>query len=121
MNEKVLIVDDDKLFRMMLVQILEHENWIAYEASNGFEAQEMLTQINFNLIICDLVMPDQEGLESIPIFKRDYPHIPIIAVSGGARNKSGTYLEIALTLGASKTLEKPFNRIDLINTINSLL
>ena len=66
------------------------------------------------LIITDLVMPEQEGLETIRQVRKHHPKIPIIAISGGGRNSSTDYLLLARKLGAAGTLAKPFSRDELV-------
>lgn len=66
-------------------------------------------------------MPEKEGLETIADIRRQYTHVPIIAISGGGRVGPNDYLETARFIGANATLTKPFARQELISTVDSLL
>ena len=65
-------------------------------------------------------MPDQEGLETIMEIKRDYPHIKVLAISGGGKLATGDYLSMAGRLGADFTLRKPFFKQELLDAVQEL-
>jgi FixJ family two-component response regulator len=65
-------------------------------------------------------MPEKSGIETISELKETYPEVTIIAMSGGGRADI-KLLEIAETLGAQRTLNKPFPREELIGTIKEVL
>ena len=62
-RRKCLLVDDDAQVRYFLATLLETEGYTVVQASNGIEAQARCRESAFDLVITDLVMPDQEGLE----------------------------------------------------------
>jgi len=64
-------------------------------AADGREASAAIAAAKFDLVITDLLMPEKEGLELIKELRRESVSIRIIAMSGGGRNASGNYLEIA--------------------------
>ena len=65
-------------------------------------------------------MPEQEGIETIKILHRDFPSVPIIAMSGGL-DGSPLYLELTRRLGAVCTLTKPFTLLQLRQAIEEIL
>lgn len=67
-------------------------------------------------------MPEQEGIETILKIRNDHPAMPILAMSGGGR-MAGTMdiLHTAKLLGAVKTFSKPFNPIELVDTVKQIL
>ena len=78
------------------------------EASNGRQALELMTQDNgIDLFICDLVMPEREGVETIRAIHRDHPELPVIAISGAF---GAELLGTATRLGVQATLRKPIRR-----------
>lgn len=79
---KILVVDDDKLTRMMLNDALSEADHQVIEADDGKKVAGLLRQGVPHLMITDIIMPDQEGIETIMQMKRDYPALPIIAISG---------------------------------------
>jgi DNA-binding NarL/FixJ family response regulator len=71
-----------------------------------------------DLMITDLIMPDQEGVETITKLRREYPRLKIIAISGAF---GGRYLRVAELLGADTVLQKPFTPQVLLDTVRKLL
>jgi CheY-like chemotaxis protein len=102
---RVLIVEDDLQLRSLLSSRLELEGYIVLQASNGKEAEAHCRETLPDLIITDLVMPERDGLETITTICEQWPHLPVIAISGAL---GGVYLEIAKKLGADVILRKPF-------------
>ena len=118
MNEprSILIVDDDASVRAYMTRILKEEEFLVYEAEDGEACQKYLDQSSVSLVIVDMIMPKQEGLETIMSLRRKYPGIKIIGISGGF---GADFLLIAEKLGAQTTLEKPFDRKTLLDAVNS--
>lgn len=120
--KKILIVDDDPLFRTMINDMLASENYAVLEASNGNEALDVIIKDpEFDLVILDIVMPEKEGLETIREIKKDFSNLKILAISGGGRNSTLNYLELAKGFGANLTLKKPFLRKELLDLVYELL
>ncbi|MBN1349013.1 response regulator [candidate division KSB1 bacterium] len=118
----ILVVDDDDDVRKLVCRMLTEEGYSVAEAANGKEAFQMLrVEAAIVLVITDLFMPEKEGMETIIELKRDYPHIKILAISGGDRTSARNYLEMAKGLGADAVLGKPFMKNDLIKAMRNLL
>ena len=117
----IMVVDDEKQTRMMLRQMLERAHYEVIEAANGSEAIQAFRKHPPDLIIMDLIMPRQEGIETIVEMRSEFPYVKIIAMSGGGRIGPGPYLELAAKLGASRTLSKPIEREVLLNNIREVL
>ena len=66
------------------------------------------------MVISDIVMPNQEGLETIKLLRRSHPGLRIVAMSGGGGSDSDLYLDMALKMGADCALSKPFTEKDLV-------
>ncbi len=105
---RILLVDDDELLRAALHQILVRAGYDVEDASNGKVARWEYRRQPCEVVILDLVMPDEEGLGTIRELRRIDPNVKIIAISGGGVGKAGDYLGIAKMLGAMRTLAKPF-------------
>lgn len=118
---RILLIDDDNSFRTMLGLTLAHFGHVVIEARDGKEGLELFPAARADLVITDIVMPEKEGLEVLMELRKQQPPVKIIAISGGARNRSTGYLQIAEALGASKILEKPFSNGELMNAVNELL
>ena len=117
----IMVVDDERQTRMMLRQMLERADYEVMEAENGYEAIQIFRQHPADLIIMDLIMPRKEGIETIIEMRTEFPYIKIIAMSGGGRVGSETYLELAAKLGALRTLAKPIEREVLLDSIREVL
>ncbi|MGA8180856.1 MAG: response regulator [Desulfobacterales bacterium] len=118
---RILIIDDEAIIRDLLKKILEREGYEIVTAFNGEEGLKIHRENPADLIITDLIMPGKEGIETIMELRRDFKDVKIIAMSGGGRIDPGTYLQMAKTLGAIKTIAKPFDRKELLKTIQELL
>ncbi|SDY14708.1 Response regulator receiver domain-containing protein [Allochromatium warmingii] len=119
---KILIVDDDELFRAMLVEMVQREGHLVSTAANGNAALTAIEQSRPDLIITDILMPEKDGIELIMELARRESRIPIIAVSGGRRSISLEFnLESAKLMGVRATLPKPFSREQLRSAITDAL
>jgi CheY-like chemotaxis protein len=117
-SARILVVDDDAGVREVLQSMLEAAGYTVLVAVNGREALAALRESAFDCIITDLVMPEQEGIETIKMIRRDYPDLGIIAMSGAF---GGDYLRIASYLGAHATLAKPVQLPTLLATVSGLV
>ena len=115
---RILIVDDDAQVRTFLSALLEADGCTVTTASNGKEAQARCRETGFDLVITDLVMPDQEGLEMIHAVRKNWPNLPILAISGAF---GGAYLDLARKLGAAAVLRKPFEPGSILREVHRLL
>jgi two-component system, cell cycle sensor histidine kinase and response regulator CckA len=113
----LLIVDDDARVRGLLATLLESEGYSVSQASNGKEALARCHEALPDLVITDLVMPEQEGLETIHAICREWPHLPVIAISGAF---GGAYLDFAKKLGADAVLRKPFEPDVILHEVRRL-
>jgi len=118
---RILIIDDESMIRDLLVNILEREGYETITASGGKDGIKIYRENPTDLIITDLLMPEKDGIETIMELRRDFQDVKIIAMSGGGKIDPETYLEIAKTMGAIKTIEKPFNLRELLKTVQELL
>ncbi|MCB5253039.1 MAG: response regulator [Candidatus Cloacimonadaceae bacterium] len=118
---KVLVIEDEDSFRNVLVKMLSKAGFEVRQAGDGNQALEICAKFMPDLVLTDIIMPDKEGLETIQELLEINPSLKIVAMSGGGRYGPNSYLPLAEKLGARATLQKPFMREDLINTINSVL
>jgi len=119
---RILIIDDEEMFRQMLRQMLEKAGYEVSEAANGEAGITMFREQPADLVITDIFMPEKEGISTIREMKQDFPGLKIIAVTGGGNRRRGfEYLQFADRVGADRTLSKPFERQQLLAAIESLL
>ncbi len=114
----VLVVDDDPGVRDVIRSMLEASGYSVLLAENGKEAMRLLKSERADLILTDLVMPEQEGIETIKALRREYPDLKVIAMSGAF---GGDYLRIAAYLGAHATLAKPIQMETLLRLVEETL
>ncbi len=119
--KRILVVDDEEQIRQMLAQMLGHEGYEIHTAENGEEGMRLVTRYAFDLIITDMIMPVKDGLKFIMELVRDYPDMPILAISGGGAIKAERYLTMAGYLGDIATLEKPFKRETILELVEKQL
>ena len=117
----ILIVEDEKELREMLKISLTRRKYTVFEAENGKEAIMSFRPSITDMIITDLIMPDEDGLKVIMKIREIKPSIKIIAISGGGKAGPGSYLNMAKALGANAIFSKPFSVNDLLSKIEELL
>ncbi len=118
--KKILVVDDSKFARTILVNGLKKEGFNVIEAENGQEAVEITKIEKPNLIIMDVVMPVLNGIEATKVLKNlnETNKIPILILTG--QNSKEEILE-GFNAGADEYLCKPFKFTELIATLKTLL
>ena len=118
---RILVIDDDEQMRDLLQRAMQWAGFEVVAAENGRLGQQSFEAQPADLIITDLIMPDQEGLETISVLKKRYPAVKIIAISGGGRIGPEAYLPAALELGADRVFAKPFDVKELVTAVQALL
>ena len=107
----VLVVDDQDQVRQLIRETLEQAGYEVEEARDGKEGLERYRMKVVDLVIMDILMPDQDGLEGIMVLRREFPDSRVIAMTGGSEVVGfGNVLDIAKMLGARRTLQKPWRR-----------
>lgn len=118
---RILIIDDDVQLRATLREALEREGYGVVEAHNGREGLKRYQAAQTEVIIIDILMPEQEGLETIMLLQRVDPQVKIIAISGGGQTGRMDFLHLAAMLGAQRTLHKPFRLQELTEAVRDLM
>ena len=114
----VLVIDDDSAVRGFLRQILGGAGYVVVEAGDGKSGMSKIGPQAVDLVITDLVMPEQEGLETLQRLRIERPNLPVIAISGAF---GGSYLKTARRFGATATLAKPIDPEALLRTVREAL
>ena len=120
---KVLITDDSKMARKMLIKTLNEsitEEIEIFEAQNGLEALETYKQISPNLVFLDLTMPIMDGFEALEKIKEFDKNAKVVILSADIQKLS---VERVLALGAFNFIKKPIDSTkmqQIINKINGL-
>ena len=106
---RILIIEDDAQLRRLLRQLLETAGHEVREASSGSDGLQTALEVPLDLLITDILMSNGDGLETIREFRRLYPQVKIIAISGGGVLGDLDFLDVAERFGAHQTLHKPFS------------
>ena len=112
----ILIIDDDDIFRSTLGTSLTSAGHDVTLAANGFDGANAYRAKPADLVLVDMVMP-HSGLALIEVLRSQFPHLKVIAMSGGSPRR----LRHARELGAYRTLTKPFTPEQVANAIAETL
>ena len=115
---KIIVADDDESVRRFLSCVLSDAGYEVSAVPDGRVAVRLVETEAIDLLITDLVMPEQEGIETICQLAARWPDLPIIAISGAF---GGGMLPAAFFLGAAATLQKPVALRDLLFTVGQVL
>lgn len=119
---RILIIDDDVDVLDVVGKMLGSEGFEVLTAADGKEGMRIIRgNIEIDLVITDMLMPEKEGIETIRELKRAFPHIRILAISGGGRGSADSYLNVAAKMGAEFILKKPFVKQELLEAVQNLL
>lgn len=121
MSKTILVIDDDGAVRSSLEAVLAPMNYRVLVAADGIEGYEKFRHHKPHLVITDIIMPGQEGIETIMKIRKDLPGTKIIAMSGGGRTQSEGYLGLAEKIGADVVLNKPFDFDVLMQAVEKCL
>jgi two-component system chemotaxis response regulator CheY len=118
----ILVVDDEDQVRRLVRETLEQAGYLVMEARDGKEALQQHRLAPADLVIMDILMPDQDGLETIAALRREFPDVKVIAITGGS-DMIGilNFLDVAKMLGAHSALQKPFEMKTLLDTVQAEL
>jgi CheY-like chemotaxis protein len=117
---RILIIDDQDHVRRLVRDLLPPHHHVL-EASNGVEGLRLYSQQPADLVLCDLFMPDKDGIETIRELRRHNPGVKIVAMSGGSFDGRMNLLGVAQVLGADRVLGKPFDYETLCATVEGVL
>ena len=117
-RNQVLVIDDEPAVRGLLRQILTGAGYVVLEAGDGKLGMSQIEREPVDLVITDLVMPEQEGLETVQRLRAERPGLPVIAISGAF---GGSFLKSARRFGATATLAKPIDPEELLRVVREAL
>lgn len=116
---RILIVDDKKLMRMTLNNILHKaHHMVVGEAENGRAAVQLYRELKPDLVTMDISMPEMSGLEAIKLIRTDFPQARIIMCSAMGQQK---IIVQAIEAGAKDFIVKPFDDCRVLDAINRAL
>lgn len=120
-RSSVLVVEDDAEFLQLMARALEGAGHTVDRAANGETGLKLFRAEPPDLVVCDIVMPDRDGIELITEMKGEKPQVKVIAVSGRQHIGALDVLSLAKRIGADATLSKPFGMEALLALAGALL
>ncbi len=118
----VLIVEDDPLLRELLCTVLEEAGYETLEAADGETGIELFRVRQPEMVLLDILLPLQDGIETLRALRKEYPRVKIVAMSSGGQGVTKeNALAAAAALGAAQTLAKPFSREQLLGIVTAVL
>jgi len=118
---RILIIDDDVTLRQALTKHLERAGHDVRQAADGDAGIRAYERHAADLVIVDIFMPKQGGLQTIGRLRRERPDVKILAMSG---TKNAGALDVAghaTSLGADRFITKPFEAAELLEVIRTML
>ncbi|MFK7839403.1 MAG: response regulator [Bdellovibrionales bacterium] len=121
MHKILLIEDDDEISKMLTYFLGRHSFEITHKSDGKKAIQALQDNVNFDLILSDLLMPESDGFDVLFYLKKNNINIPTIIISGGGVTVNPTQtLESVETL-ATLTIPKPLDLDQLLSSIKQLL
>lgn len=116
-RKRVLVIDDDAMHRELCAEVLRGDGYAVFEASNGREGIERLTQVVPDLVLCDVRMPELNGFEALDLVRAmpEFRRIPFVLLSGVG--VSVRDIRRGMNQGADDYLVKPFTPDELLAAV----
>ncbi len=113
---KILVIDDEQAIRKSLREILEYEKYEVEEAKSGIEGIEKIQATQYDIVLCDIKMPQMDGIETLEKIMEFNPEIPVVMITG--HGSVETAVE-ALKKGAYDFIEKPLDMNRLLVSVRN--
>jgi CheY-like chemotaxis protein len=118
---RILVADDDPNVRRAVRLILESAGHEVHDASDGGLAVALAHLLQPDLLLCDVFMPEMDGIETLHEFCNRFPTVPVVMISGGGSGQFANLLPTAKLLGAARVIPKPFGRDVLLAAVAELV
>jgi DNA-binding response OmpR family regulator len=117
---RILVMDDDDMFRGALCVMLEGAGYEVVDAGDGAAGVRLYREGGATVVLVDIYMPEMDGLEVIGVLRAEVPRPRLVAMSGGGAAGRGDVLAMATALGADRVLRKPFTHRELFDAVRDL-
>ncbi|MDY0871482.1 response regulator transcription factor [Dongia rigui] len=115
-----LVIEDDSIVRALVAEILRTAGYRVYEAEDGADGIVQARVLFPALVVTDIFMPVQDGIEVLRHLKREMPQTRVVAISGGSpRVPLLDMLAVATKLGADAIVAKPFTPVELLTAASA--
>ncbi len=113
---KILIIDDERAIRRAIKEILEFEGFEVEEAENGKEGLNKASSTSYDIIFCDIKMPQMDGIEFLDALNKEKIDSPVIMISGHGNIETAVQ---AIKKGAFDFIEKPLDLNRILVTVRN--
>lgn len=117
----ILVIDDELPYQRACSAVLKRAGHHVVCASDGSEGMLRVNEATIDVVITDILMPGQEGLETIAALVQAHPRVPVIAMSGGGTFAAEECLGMSRGLGVAAVLRKPFTSEELLTAVQTAL
>lgn len=117
-KQRILVVEDDEAIRRGIVDALQFGGYETLEAADGDRGLELAVEVDFDLLLLDLVLPGRDGLEILEEVRATRPTLPVIILT--ARGEESDRVR-GLKLGADDYVVKPFSVKELLARVEAVL
>ena len=115
---RILVAEDEAPVREFVVRALEHAGHEVTSVGDGQRAVETLITARFDLLVTDIVMPEMDGITLALKVSKDWPHMPILMMTGYAAERQRAHNLDALI---HKVISKPFSLTELLEAVDEAL
>lgn len=117
----ILIIDDEPVFRRVTRAMLERLGHTVHELSEASHAREVYRVTGADVVLLDVLMPDQDGIETLKLLREFDPKVRIILTSGGGKLTPKFYFDFTRHMKVEHHLAKPFSMIQLEAAVHGAL
>jgi DNA-binding response OmpR family regulator len=117
---KILVIDDEPGIRCLIEHVMQVDGHQVLTATNGVSGMRLMRLERPDIVITDILMPDQDGLGIIRTMRQEFPEVKILAISGGGAVGGLDLLVAAGRLGANAILAKPFMPEQVFESVKEL-
>jgi CheY-like chemotaxis protein len=118
----VLLVEDSPEVSLSVREILVNAGHDVDDVANGKEALTKLADHSYDMVVSDIWMPEMDGISLLKEIRSAGNDVPVVVISGGAPNAPLTYTApLASTFGANAVIYKPFEKEELLKTIDAVM
>jgi CheY-like chemotaxis protein len=119
--QRILVIDDDELFRDYLAALLKRAGYQVRTLPNGSAADAAVQAEPFDAVVTDLFMPLADGIETIRAVRKRVPTLPVIGVTGEVEQENDPCRKAMTVLGAKVVLSKPIDASVFLTTLREAI
>lgn len=112
-----VVIDDDAQVRCLVAMMLARAGYEVAQAKNGEEGIELCSSLAPEVVVTDIFMPRQDGIDVLRELKTHAKHPRVVAISGGSPRLQVDFLKVAEKMGADAVVHKPFTPSQLLQAV----